>query len=101
MTPLEETLSRPEFDTVDLDVDAEEVDRTIADTIKGLATAEADHGTKYRTSDGMLVAVVGPRPSGSGDTEATLAYRTEPASEPATRKATKIFEALEAHAIKK
>jgi hypothetical protein len=101
MTTLEETLSRPEFETVDLDVGVDEIDRTIREAIKGLAVAEAEHGRRYRTTGGMLVAVVAPRPSGSGDTMATLAYRTAPASESATRKARKVSEAVRDHAIEK
>jgi hypothetical protein len=99
MTPADTVLSRPEFETVDLDVAVDDVHRRIAKTVKGLRAAETDEGTKYRTTDGMLVAIVGPRPSGSGDTRAQLAYRTAPPSESATRKAAKVSEALAEHAI--
>lgn len=99
MTPVEEALERPEFESLDLAVDAEEADRSIEDAIKGLSTAETDEGVKYRTRDGMLVAIVHPRTTGSDDVNATLACRTEPASVSATRKAVKIREALQPHAI--
>ena len=99
MTPPEEAVERPEFESIDLDVDADEAHRYIEDAIKGLSPSETDVGVKYRTRDGMLVAIVGPRPTGSGDVKATLAYRTAPASESATRKASKVLEALRPHAI--
>lgn len=99
MARTEDALSRPEFEVVDLEIDAEETHQRIEATIKGLATAETDVGIKYRTTDGMLVAVVAPRPSGSGDTKSQFAYRTDPASVAATRKAAKIMDALKPHAI--
>ena len=98
MTAVEDALARPEFETVDLDVGVADADRTIGETVKGLATSEADHGRNYRTTDGTLVAVLAPRPSGSDDTLATLAYRTAPAADAATRKGRKLFEALADHA---
>jgi hypothetical protein len=90
MTQSEHALSRPEFESIDLDLTAEETHRHIEETVKGLTATETDGGRKYRTKDGMLVAIVGRRGSGNGETKATLAYRTEPASELATRKATKL-----------
>lgn len=99
MTPLEETLERPEFELLDLDVDTDEADQYIEEAIKGLSASKAGEGVKYRTTGGMLVAIVGPRHTGSGDVKAKLAYRTAPASESATRKASKIRDALEPHAI--
>jgi hypothetical protein len=98
MTPLEEPLERPEFESLDLDIDTEEANRSIEEAIKGLSTSETDEGVKYRTTDGMLVAIVGPRETGGGDPKARLAYRTAPASEAATRKASKIRDALRPHA---
>jgi|GEM_PF-3104354 len=97
MTSLEETLSRPEFEIVDLAVDVEAVDRAIEEVIKGLVASDVEYGRKYRTMGGTLVAVVAPRPSDGGDATAALAYRTAPASESATRKATKVFEAIQPH----
>ena len=95
----EETLERPEFESIDLDVPVDEARRAIGEAMAGLHDAETDEGIRYRTSDGMLVAVLAARHSGSGDMKATLAYRTEPASENATRKAGKVFEALQPHEI--
>jgi len=99
MTALTEASSRPEFETVDLDVAVEDARRTIQDTVRGLSETETDEGLTYRTRDGMLVAILGPRPSGSGDVKASLAYRTEPATDGATRKARKLREALASHSI--
>jgi hypothetical protein len=99
MARVEDVPTRPEFEVVDLDIDAEATDSRIAETVQGLATSETDDGTKYRTMDGTLIAVVAPRPSGSGETKAQFAYRTDPASSTATRKAAKLMDALEPHAI--
>jgi hypothetical protein len=99
MTTLENALARPEFESVDLRIDPDETHRYIEQAVKGLSTADADDVVKYRTTDGMLVAIVGARPAGSETANATLAYRTEPAVESATRKAAKIRDALEAHVV--
>lgn len=97
MTSLEETLSRPEFEIVDLDVGVEATDRRIGEAIKGLVTSDVEHGRKYRTMRGTLVAVVASRPADGDGAKAALAYRTAPPSESATRKASKVFEAVQAH----
>lgn len=94
MTPLEGALERPEFRAVELGIDAEETDRYIEETIKGLATSETEEEVLYRTRDGMLVAIVRPREGG-----ATLGYRTAPPSGSATRKASKLLAALRPHAV--
>jgi hypothetical protein len=99
MSSTNDQLDRPEFATVDLDIDVEEAQRHIGEAMKGLTAAESPEGTRYRTNDGMLVAVLGKRGSGSGQMKARLAYRTAPPSEPATRKAGKIHDALREHAI--
>lgn len=99
MTPLDELLERPEFDSVDLDVDIETARRQIEDAIKGLSASETEGRVKYRTTDGMLVAIVGSPEADSGEVKAKLAYRTAPAFEPATRKAAKISEALHPHVV--
>lgn len=99
MTPLEDALERPEFESLDLDVDAGEARRHVEDAVKGLSRSETEEGVRYRTTDGTLVAIVGPRQTGSGDVRARLAYRTAPASESATRKASKIREALQPHVV--
>jgi hypothetical protein len=99
MTPLENTLQRPEFESLDLSIDADAAQTRIEDAIKGLSTATTEAGTKYRTTGGTLVAIVGPQPPDGGDAQSTVAYRTEPASDAATRKAAKIRDTLQPHAI--
>jgi hypothetical protein len=99
MTSLEDALERPAFESLDLDVDAEAARRYVEAAISGLATSETDEGVRYRTTDGRLVAIVAPRPTGSDEVKAKLAYRTEPASEAATRKGAKIREALQPYVI--
>lgn len=98
MTELEAARARPEFESTDLGIDVDETHRRIEAAMRGLSTAETTEGRKYRTSDGMLVAIVGSRSDENGDATARLVYRTAPASEPATRKATKLFETLESYA---
>jgi hypothetical protein len=99
MTPSEQTLARPEFESVHLGIDDTDARRTIEETIKGLSASESEEGVRYRTRDGMLVAIVTPLSDGSGDARSALAYRTDPASVSATRKAGKLLEALESHAV--
>lgn len=94
MSPLEQAVERPEFQSIELGIDAEETEDHIEATIKGLAASETEEGVLYRTRDGMLVAVVRPREGG-----ATLACRTAPPSESATRKASKLLEALRPYAV--
>jgi hypothetical protein len=97
MTPEEQALARPEFEVVDLDVDPDETRRRIEEAIKGLTTSETEAGVNYRTRGGTLVVVVGPGSDGGAGT--SIAYRTAPPSEQATRKASKIAEALRPHAV--
>ncbi|MFB6165345.1 MAG: hypothetical protein ABEJ31_09330 [Haloarculaceae archaeon] len=96
---LEDVRSRPEFETVTLEIDPEEAHQRLSDAVKGLKVAETGSGRKYRTTDGMLVAIVAPPEDEDGDEAgATLAYRTEPAVELATRKAANVRAALESEA---
>lgn len=99
MTSLEDVLSRPEFESVDLAIAVDEAHQHINETMRGLNASESEEGKRYRTSDGMLVAIVGSRSTERGDENARLGYRTEPSSELATRKASKLFEALKPYAI--
>lgn len=99
MTSLQKIRERPEFESVELDVSVDEANRHIEDVVAGLTTAESPEGVKFRTRGGTLVAIVGQRFSGSGDVKAELAYRTNPASELATRKATRIYETLEPYSL--
>jgi len=98
MSQLEAVGSRPEFESVDLEIAVDAAHRHVTDAIRGLNAAESEEGRKYRTSDGMLVAILGTGRDGAGE-NATLVYRTAPPSETATRKARKVFEALESHAV--
>ena len=99
MTPLEQPFERPEFDSLDLTIDTETADQYIGDVIKGLSTSTTDGAIKYRTTDGMLVAIVGQPETEREEVKATLGFRTAPAVEAATRKASKIQEALQPHAV--
>lgn len=99
MTSLEELLTRPEFETVELDADIDEAHHLVNETMHGLTTSETEEGKKYRTTDGMLVSIVGPGSVERGEDTIKLVYRTAPASDLATRKASKILAALEPYAI--
>jgi hypothetical protein len=94
MASSDERLQRPEFESVDLATDVAETRRHVETAIKGLAVSETDEAVNYRTRAGTLVAVLGP--TGDG---ATLAYRTAPASDPATRKASRLVAALDPHVV--
>jgi hypothetical protein len=85
-------LARPEFESVDLTIDTETTETRIEETVKGLAAAEADGVVNYRTRGGTLVAVVGAPTEREGT---TFAYRTAPAADPATRKASRLREAVD------
>lgn len=88
--------ARPAFETEQLDVDVERATELVCDTLEGLTATDTDEGITFRTTDGMLVAVLaGGRAEGAA---AELHYRTEPASESATLKARRIRRALEPHA---
>ncbi|WP_254526092.1 hypothetical protein [Natrinema caseinilyticum] len=99
MIQLEDALARPEFESLDLDIAVADVHDRITDAVRGLTTSDSEEGTKYRTTDGMLVAVVGTSSATEDGERATVAYRTAPPSEPATRKASKIATALESDAV--
>lgn len=99
MTSLDHTRERPEFDAIDLEVDADTVHQHVEAEIKGLSTSTTDEGVKYRTTDGMLVAIVESRQPAGDEVGTTLRYRTGPAVESATRKASKIRDALQPHAV--
>lgn len=101
MAHREDAPERPEFTAVDLDVPIDEAHREVDATIAGLHASQTEDVLKFRTADGTLVALLEKRPSGSGETMASLAYRTEPASAAGTRKARKIREALASHRIEK
>lgn len=95
MSQSEEVDTRPEFESVDLEIDVDAAHRHLNEAMRGLNASESREGNKYRTADGMLVAIIGTDAPDGSDGTATLVYRTAPPSVPATRKARKIFEALE------
>ena len=96
MSPPDGPLTRPEFESVDLTVDTGAARRHVEDAVAGLVASEADEVVNYRTLDGTLVAVVGTPSEREGS---TIAYRTAPASNPATRKASRLREALDPHVV--
>jgi hypothetical protein len=98
MTPQQRSPTRPEFESLGLAIDEAETRQQVERAVRGLATSETDDGVRYRTLGGMLVAIVRPQ-SGDDDAQSELAYRTAPASDPATRKASKIVDALMPHAV--
>ena len=81
----------PEFSTVAVSLGVADALDEITDAVKGLHATGTAVGTKVRTTDGMLVAVV---QAGSADDTALVNYRIEPASDLATRKGRKIGETL-------
>ncbi|WP_254533781.1 hypothetical protein [Natrinema gelatinilyticum] len=99
MIQLEEALARPEFESIDLDIAVADAHDHITDAVHGLTTSDSEEGTKYRTTNGMLVAIVGTSSANRDGERATIAYRTAPPSEPATRKAAKIADALKSYAV--
>lgn len=99
MSQLKEFQTRPEFESADLEIDVVAAHRHIDEAMRGLTASESKEGKKYRTSDGMLVAIIGSSTGEGGDDTATLVYRTAPPSEQATRKAKKLLEALEPYIV--
>jgi hypothetical protein len=98
MTTLETLQERPEFETVALSIDVDEVRDRVHGTLKGLNATETADGIKFRTTGGTLIAVVGER-SGNGEAESELAYRAAPAAQTATRKGRKVYETLEPYTV--
>ena len=85
-------IAHPEFTTERLRLDAERATDVIQDRIGGLSSTRTDEGVKFRTMDGMLVAIL----TGADDESAVdFHYRTAPASEAATLKARKLRRGLE------
>ena len=99
MIQLEEALTRPEFESIDLDMTMDHAHDQMTEVVRGLSTSESEEGRKYRTADGTLVAIVGTRSVRDGQEKAKLAYRIAPPSDLATRKASKISRALESSAV--
>jgi hypothetical protein len=94
IVPKPET-DRPEFDRVLLTADVDSAVTLATERVKGLATTETDEGVKFRTTDGTLVAIVDATTDGPAAAQSTLSYRTGPASSDATRKARRLWAALD------
>jgi hypothetical protein len=90
-TTVEAQAERPEFEAVELTLALPEATAQVHETVEGLYATDTDEGIRFRSFDGMLVAVL-------DETDGTvlLYYRTEPATESATRKARKLRAALTA-----
>ena len=101
MTPTDPTpllrvadAARPEFTSERLTVDPETATDLVCDAVAGVTATETTQGTKFRTQDGMLIAVVTETDDGS-----ELQYRTAPASEPATLKARRLWRAMQPYSV--
>jgi len=87
-----EIVEHPEFTTVGLRLDVETAEEMICETLTGVTATETDEGIKFRTTDGMLIAIL----TGTHYEEPAVEihYRTAPASETATLKASRLRRAL-------
>jgi hypothetical protein len=90
MIQLEEAITRPEFESIDLDITVDHAHEQITEAVRDLNTSESEEMSKYQTADGMLVAIVGTRSVREDGEKAKLAYRIAPPSEPSTRKPSKL-----------
>ncbi|RXK47003.1 hypothetical protein [Halorientalis pallida] len=99
------TFTDPEFATLAVTVDADDALDAIHDAVKGLHATETSVGTKIRTTNGALVAVVQTadatpdEAADETDAESVLHYRAEPAAALATRKARTLRRRLERHEV--
>ncbi|WP_299264433.1 hypothetical protein [Halorientalis sp.] len=87
----------PEFAALALTVDDDDALEKVHATVKGLHATPTPVGTKIRTTNGALVAVVHALQAESDDVESVLHYRTDPAAALATRKARTLRRALDSH----
>jgi len=87
-----EVIEHPEFTSARLRLDVETAEELICETLSSISATETDEGIKFRTSDGMLIAIL----TGTHyeDPAVELHYRTAPASETATLKARRLMRAL-------
>lgn len=90
------TIAHSEFTTEPLNVDAETATEIVRETVHGVTATETAEGRKFRTPDGMLIAILTPGPG--ADPTVDLHYRTAPSSAVATLKARKIWRALAPYA---
>lgn len=86
-------VERPEFAVEQLTVDAATATELICEAVGSVTATETTRGTKIRTHNGMLIAVVTETDDGS-----ELQYRTAPASDPATLKARRLWRAMRPYA---
>lgn len=95
----ESPADRPEFSTVELTIDPDAAAAVIDSTLAGLPSTATVEGRRFRTTDGMLVAVLTHGEQPSGPVESRLSYRTAPAAELATRKARRLRLALRPYEV--
>lgn len=94
-----ESTDRDEFSRAYLTLGIDETAARIHETVKGLEETETEDGSRIRTLEGMLVAVLENYVLPDGTLGTTLSYRVAPASLPATRKARKLWTALRPYQI--
>jgi hypothetical protein len=92
LLPAEE--ARPAFAVVDVTLPVEKTTALVQAFQKGLHTTETREGMRFRTDDGMLVAVVRGRALAGGIPGTRVEYRTGPPSLLATRKGEKVRETV-------
>lgn len=83
----------PEFRSRHITLDPEAAVEHVCERLKGCSATETGEGIKIRTMDGSLIAILEAADPETGG--AILHYRTAPASETATLKATKVWRTLE------
>ena len=95
------TVQHPGFATERLALDPETVVERVHETLGGVTATRTDEGTKFRTPDGTLVALLtvvdeAGEDGEDGDEPSVLfQYRVEPASQSGTLKARRLWRALE------
>jgi hypothetical protein len=82
----------PEFTTERLVLDVDTATDIICETVGGVTPTDTDDGRKFRSTDGRLLAILTPRPGVAG---IDLHYRTAPASDPATLKSRRLWQAVQ------
>ena len=91
----------PGFATERLALDPETVVERVHETLGSVTATRTEEGTKFRTPDGTLVALLTvvdeTEEDGGGENEPSVLfqYRVEPASQSGTLKARRLWRALE------
>lgn len=93
------TEGRAEFTTIDLTIDLDQAEDIIRSTIEGLTACSTEEGRKFRSPDGMLVALIKEGDPTIDALASRVVYRTAPASDLSTLKATKIYRALRPYQV--